>query len=335
MDLNNFSPRENFLFLLSGYAFSQAIFLANEFRLADLLGDEKKSITQLSSEADVNESILSRLMQVLASVNIFEETNEGYYQNNESSQFLRSNHADSLNALVTHFSQDYIQSPIRHLSHTLKTGEPAFVKAFNSSIIDYFSSNSNASRLFNDAMAQVSSENMKSIIDAYQFKNGQTIVDLGGGYGGLLAGIIASIKVKKAICLDLPHVIQNVPKEWQSMPNFTFESGSFYDELPEGDIFILKHIIHGLSDDKCQKLLKNCAKYMKKTNKLLIIDAVPDKQKKYNYAFALDMNMMAVLEGAKERTEEELNQLLQPAGFKINAIYDSGKTDKIIEVIKK
>ena len=72
--------------------------------------------------------------------------------------------------------------------------------------------------------------------------NRDTIVDVGGGRGSLLAAILAAAPAAKGALLDLPAVIDQSEKLWAAkyrelLPRVSFHRGSFFNaaEVPLSD----------------------------------------------------------------------------------------------------
>ncbi|KAM0007780.1 putative caffeate O-methyltransferase [Helianthus debilis subsp. tardiflorus] len=93
-----------------------------------------------------------------------------------------------------------------------------------------------------------------------------------------------------------------------------------FKEVPEGDAIFMKWILHDWSDDHCIKLLKNCYKALPKNGKVIIIEAIlpflPDTSASVKVNTNMDVFMMTVNTGGKERTEDEFLALAKSAGFK-------------------
>jgi ubiquinone/menaquinone biosynthesis C-methylase UbiE len=82
---------------------------------------------------------------------------------------------------------------------------------------------------------------------------------------------------------------------------------------------MLKHVLHGYTDEKAVEVLRNCRRVVPPTGSLLVIEFVlPDVVSKpapeLVTRFMSDLNMMAVT-GGRERSEREWRGLLEEAGF--------------------
>ena len=82
---------------------------------------------------------------------------------------------------------------------------------------------------------------------------------------------------------------------------------------------MLKHVLHGYTDDRAVAILRNCRAIVPATGSVLIIefvlpDIVREPAPELVTRFLSDLNMLAVTSG-RERSEHEWRQLLEEAGF--------------------
>ena len=55
----------------------------------------------------------------------------------------------------------------------------------------------------------------------------------------------------------------------------TIETGSFFERVPAGgDAYLLSHIIHDWSEEKCLTILRNCRRAMRPDGRILIVETV-------------------------------------------------------------
>ena len=88
---------------------------------------------------------------------------------------------------------------------------------------------------------------------------------------------------------------------------------------PGADVYMLKHVLHGYTDDKAVAILRYCRAVIPSTGSLLVIefvlpDVVAAPSPELVLRFMSDLNMMVVT-GGRERSEREWLQLLEEAGF--------------------
>ncbi|XVE68112.1 hypothetical protein DITRI_Ditri09bG0043300 [Diplodiscus trichospermus] len=157
----------------------------------------------------------------------------------------------------------------------------------------------------------------KAVILGYKdgFNNIASLVDVGGGTGGMAAQIVKFYLHIKAINYDLPHVITTAPPR----DGVTHLGGDTFESIPNADAVFLKWILHDWSDKDCIKILQSCRKAIpEKSGKIIIVDVVlkPDGNGQFDGScLASDLIIRLTFSGGKERTELEWKKLLEEGGF--------------------
>ncbi|XP_047163539.1 isoflavone 4'-O-methyltransferase-like isoform X1 [Vigna umbellata] len=207
--------------------------------------------------------------------------------------------------------------------------------AFGMSFWEYLSQNQEFNGLFNEAMVSDSGmvnlvmKNCKSV-----FEGLNSLVDVGGGKGGVGRIVCESLPNLQWTVLDLPHVVENLPDS----TNLKFVGGDMFQSIPPADAVLLKLVLHAYSDEECIKVLKKCKEAVSKkgkTGKVIIIDIVVG-QKNENHELTeaklfFDMITMVVVTG-REREEKEWEKLFLEAGFSHYKITNIFGMRSLIEV---
>ena len=168
----------------------------------------------------------------------------------------------------------------------------------------------------------------------YDFADFTTIVDVGGATGNLLTTILASYPGSRGILYDLPHVVRDAPGLIQARglaDRVTIEAGNFFERVPAGgDAYLLSHIIHDWTEDRCLSILGNCRRAMNPGGRLLIVEMVLPAGDTPHPGKMLDM-MMLVGPGGRERGEEEYSTLLSKAGLRLRRVVPTESPVSIVE----
>ncbi len=221
--------------------------------------------------------------------------------------------------------------------HSVKTGEIAHEKVQGMSSFEYFEKNEKAGKVFNRAMTNLSQLVVPAIVGAYDFSGANKIVDIAGGHGFLLSGILKANPNARGVLFDLPYVIENAGEliEKEGISNrVELTSGDFFESVTAGgDIYIMKHIIHDWDDTSSIKILQSIHSAMNENGKILILEMVVPEGNEPSPSKMMDINML-VMEGGKERTEKEYRDLLAAAGFRLICIVPTHSPLSIVEAVK-
>ena len=100
-------------------------------------------------------------------------------------------------------------------------------------------------------------------------------------------------------------------------------------------MILLQWVLHVWSDEHCIKILKNCRKAIsEKIGKVIIVDIILEKDNNDLFDethIVIDLLMMALTSGGKERTELEWKKLLEEGGFPRYKIIKIPTVSSIIE----
>jgi hypothetical protein len=327
---NNANNKTKMVELASGYILSRAIYVAAQLKVADFLVNRSSNISDLALKTDTNQDALQRLMRFLASYDIFHEDLDHNFSLTPLSEQFISTDENSLWAWITYHHEPNRWIAYGDMEQSIKTGSPAFNTIFGKGYFDFIAESPILSKGFDEGMKNISADENADITRSYDFSPYATIVDIGGGTGGLLAEIITNNPCTQALLFDLPHVQSSAQKDISFIP-----SQGFFDPIPKNaDLYILKRILHDWNDQECVTILQHCYNAMPDNARLLIIEAIVAPENTRDFAKDVDIEMM-VLFGGKERTKKEWSILLEKAQFNITNVFSTSSLLSIIEVQKK
>jgi SAM-dependent methyltransferase len=140
------------------------------------------------------------------------------------------------------------------------------------------------------------------------------------------------------VLFDLPHVVEGAPEvlaRWGVQDRVKLAGGSFFESLPEGvDACILSTVIHDWDDERSIKILQNCHRATKPGGKLLLAEMViPDSPEPTPGKF-LDLNMLVMTPGGRERTAGEYAALYEKCGFRLTRIVPTPSPVSVVEGVR-
>lgn len=331
-------PQAQLMQMGMGFIISQAISVAAKLYIADHLKDGAKNAEQLARLTDTDQTALYRLMRALGSVGVFAEDAESNFSLTPLSEFLRSDHPESLRG-ITHMMCDREHWQAHgNLMHSVKTGGIAFEGAFGQPFFPYIQDKPEVAQIFDDAMTSFSRTVGAAVAAVYDFSEEKVIADIGGGHGRLLSSVLKTNENARGILFDQPQVVAGAEKvlEEAGVSNHVeIVGGDFFAEIPiSADVYLMKHIIHDWNDDESLTILSNIAKSAPAGAKVLLIESVVEAEKGVpSMSKVMDLNMLAMTSG-KERTAAEYAALFERAGFKLTAVFQTPSPLQIVEAVK-
>jgi len=323
--------------MIVGSWITQAIYVAAQLGIADLLKDGSKSNDELAITTGVDAKSLYRLLRALASVGIFAEGISGYFELTPLAECLQSDRNNSLRAYAIKSGQAWEWQPWGYLLESVKTGKPVFKNIFGMDIFDYLANDASAAKLYNQAISNFSEKQDVAITSGYNFSFIRNLVDVAGGRGTLIASILKANLTMQGILFDLPHVVADTKPLIEALElqdRCQLVGGNFFESVPTGgDAYLLRYIIHDWDDERAITILKNCYEAMQSNGRVLLVEMVIPQGNEPFYGKLLDLQMLLNY-GGRERTEVEYQVLLETAAFLLTKIYPVAPPVSVIEAIR-
>lgn len=237
MTTNRQSAAADLRRMIVGYRLSQALHVAAKLGVADLLADGPRHAEDLAVVTGSHPSSLYRVLRLLASEGVFEELEEGRFTLTPLAEPLRGDAPDSLRARAIFDGEEWNWHPWGNLLHSTKTGGAAFDHTYGVAVFDYLKETPEAATSFDSLMAEQTRPWALSVVDAYDFADIGTVMDVGGGYGGLLAAILTANPHLKGVLVELPHVVAGARpklKEAGLADRCEAVAGDFFQSIPDG-----------------------------------------------------------------------------------------------------
>ncbi len=333
-DMGRVPPEMELSGLIGGMQVTQMIYVAAKLGVADHLEDGPKSSAHLAELVEADPPALYRLLRSLASLGIFAEGEEKVFGLTALAQPLRT--GGPLRAWAIMSGEAWNWGAWGDLLHSVKKGEAAFAHAFGVGLFDYLAMHPEDGEVFNDAMTSGTRETIEAFLAVYDFSNIKNVVDVGGGHGILVAGLLRTHPDLRAVIFDRPQVVAGARSLLEAegvAERAQFIEGDFFEAVPKGgDLYILKNIIHDWDDDRAIAILRNCRKAMASEGRVLLLERVLPAGREPHPGLIADINMM-VMVGGRERTEDQFRELFAQAGLKLTRIIPTESRVSMIEAV--
>jgi hypothetical protein len=317
---------------------SRALAMAAQLGIADHMASGLKTSSELAAATAVDPSALRRLLRALVAHGVFEEEEPDRFRLNPAGELLRRDVPGSQRAGVLFTAGDLRWQLWSDLFESIRTGQAAIERAFGKNVFERHAENAEESALFNQAMASFTAALSAPLIAAYDFSRFHTVADIGGGTGRFVADILSANPDVSGILFDLPNVVSAAPALLQASGvagRCKVVSGSFFESVPRGaDAYIMKVVLHDWDDPRATAILASCRKAMDHAATLLIIERVmPEKAEagRAAEAYLLDLEMLVLTPGGRERSEPEFRAILGAGGFELSRVVATGAPISVIE----
>jgi O-methyltransferase domain len=161
-------------------------------------------------------------------------------------------------------------------------------------------------------------------------------VDVGGAAGALLLALMARNPRLTGIVLDRPQVIRQtelLARQHRLDHRIAAVAGDFFDSVPTGDLYMLKHVLHDWDDASCRTILGNCRRAMRPGGRVVVIEMMLDEiGEETSHAPLTDLAMLVHVSG-RERSVPEYERLLDSADMRLKTITRTPSPYTVIEAV--
>jgi C-methyltransferase len=313
---------------------SQAITVAAQLGVADALANGPLPIDELAARVGADADALRRLLRALIGRGIFRHRRDGRYELNALADTLRSDAPVSVACAARFYGSWEQRERWTLLVDAVRTGSAVVPALRGKESFEYFDEQPELAELFNCTMTSISELTDASVVAGYDFSAYPTIVDVGGGHGPLLAGILAATPGSRGILYDLPRVVASAPsllRKHNVADRVRIAEGSFFDSVPGGgDAYILKNITHDWPDQKAVQILRNVRAAAGSRATVLLVELVIPKHNRDFPGKWADLEMLLNL-AARERTAAEYGDLLSQAGLRMTRVVPTASPLSVVE----
>lgn len=330
------SPQAVLLRMADGHMEAKALQVAAQLGIADLIAENPKTADQLAKIVGVHADPLYRVLRALASVGIFKESSDSHFGNTPLSEAIRADVPGSVRDSVIMRPMDAFLLAWSRLMDVVRTGKPSFKDVNGCEQWEYFRRHPDIGEIFNKGISARTSQVTSALLQSYDFSQFETLIDVGGGLGTVLAAILNEFPHLHGCLYEQSSAIEGARSFLEAqgvISRCKLVAGDFFESVPKDfDVYLMKSILHDWDDEEALAILKNCRASMNKNGRLLIVDAVISRDNAPHPAKWKDLMMMVVY-GSKERTEREFQKLLADAGFKLKQVTALPLPDALIEAV--
>jgi hypothetical protein len=319
-------PQFALLELVTGRWISDAIVVVARLGVAEALETGPLPVREIAREVGANEQALYRVMRALARERVFEERANRVFALTALSRPLLKNAPNSVLNLVKMAGSAWSRPVWARLEEAVRTGEEVFTKVHGKDLWAYLAEHPDDGAEFHGAMAETSRQTGAVLAAAYDFSQFETLVDLGGGAGELLASILEKHPRLRGVLFDLKQPLARAPATFERHGVATrveIVEGNLFESVPTGkDAYIMKSIVHGLTDDAASGLLARCREAGRSGSKIFLVEQVVP-QDDGPYLQWLDLQMLLASQGGRERTRSEFESLVAGAGLRLEQVLET------------
>ena len=319
--------------MITGYWVSQMVGTIAEIGAIDGLVERADTAEGLAARLGVDASALARLLRAAAGVGLVARDAEDRWAPTPLGQTLRANVPGSMRDMAIMQTSTAHWQTWGRFREAVRSGVRQTKAALGTELFDYYDANPREAAAFSGAMSGMSALVAREVAERIDTRSARVVVDVGGATGTLLQAMLGANDELTGILFELPHVAQGAREALAAAGlagRCDVVSGDFFQGVPQGDLYMLKHVLHDWSDEQATTILTNVAKAMRPGARVLLVEMVIPEDDRPSVAPLMDLNMLALLPG-RERTQAEYESLLASAGLRLRRVVETRSPFHVLE----
>jgi hypothetical protein len=332
-------PVDTVMWMVRGAWTTMTIRAACSLGVFDAL-DQPQTATDLAHAVRSDPHATARLLLALSDLGLLARNDDGAYVNTATGATLRLDHPSGIRNLALMQSWLPNVASWTRLDDAVRSGTGVFEAVNGMPSWQHLSQHPEAEAQFNLAMARRAAGQVEAILAGVDLTGVGTVVDVGGGRGAMLAGVLRAHPGLSGVVADRPDVAQEAEEAFAADGLGHRAHGvaaDFFESVPSGaDLYVLSNVLHDWDDDQCVAILTTVRAAMSPGSRLVIVEKLLDAPRSFEETRDLhfiDLHML-VMFGARERTKQEYDALLVASGFPSGSVPDVVTSWNVIETTR-
>lgn len=311
---------------LTDYIVAHSIRCAAELGLADALADGPRPVAELALEVGADPAALLRLFRALACNGVFTETQDGSFALTDLAEPLRQNHPHSVRALLPLSPTELYAWADFH--ETMRSGEPAFPRVHGRPFYEHLAAHPDERARYDAAQSAMCREDLAAALGAYPWHGLARVVDVAGGRGDFLAGLLAANPGLNGTLVDLPEAVAGAEDLFARYGVTERADVQPLDPvtqpLPKGaDAYLLKRALCSRDAKTAVGVLNAVRAAAGPDGRVLVFEPVREPGRVLDESALSDL-VGLVFTGGRVRALGELDVLFAEAGLRTAAVHPAG-----------
>ncbi|PIG95487.1 methyltransferase [Gloeocapsopsis sp. IPPAS B-1203] len=338
---NNMEAKKKVFGMIQAFWESQCLYVATRLDIFNILSEGSQSIETLAEKTATKVDKLYIILRALGHLGVLEEQPGRVFAATEVSELLVTNAGPSIGHFAMHIIEPAQWDAWKVLETCLHTGEVPFERANGKTVYEFTRDEDWSGDVFIKAMSFLTDHAVDALLDVFDFSRFNTVMDVGGGQGGLISKIVKRFGCR-GILFDLPYVTETAPahieKQGAAADAVQIVTGDVFKGLPTGaDAIVMKYFLSSWKDEDALAILRHCKAALPKHGKVVLLQCiVPDLGEPtvcpdgiIPSLFATQI--MVAVPGGAWRTQKEYERLFTASGFQLENVVHTGTNLSALE----
>jgi len=302
------------LSILSDLCTPWCLRVAVTLRIAERITGGTTGVDALAASAGCDVRVLRAVLEHLVTRGVFDSPEPGRFTVNDvAARLMDPQERIGLDL-------DGIGGRMAHAWSTLpsfvRTGRPAYRDVFGRPFWEDLDAHPEVAASFDELIGAVGHGRPDAAFDVTGGWDAvRTVVDVGGGTGGMLAEILRMRPHVRGTLVDLPRAVASSAATFDAAgvsDRVTRVGQSFFEPLPPGaDLYVVRGVLNDWPDGEATAILERCAAAARPDGRVVVLKSVSDDTSPRPLAIEM------VLLGGHHRTVDEFAALAGTAGLEV------------------
>lgn len=320
--------------LSMAFCASKVLLTAVELDLFSRLAQQPMSSETVRAELGLSERGTPDFLETLVRLDMLERRDGVYHNSALSARYLVRGAPEYMGQFLDRTNQVLYPAWDR-FNEALRTGEAQLEqpRSAGNMFVNLYQ-NPDSMRHFLAMMDALTTVISPVLAEAFEWDRYQSVVDIGGARGNLVASLVRAHPHLAARVFDLPPV---EPAFYERMAELglngrvEFTGGDFFtDPLPAADVLILGHVLEDWSEEQRQLLVKNAYQAVRPGGALLVYDPMLDEERSGLVNVLTSLTMLVVTKGGSEYSSAQCQEWMRQAGFSATSAHALGSSDVLV-----
>lgn len=308
-----------------GFKNSAILLNAISVGLFESLAQGPRTAEAIATERELAPRAVTRVLDALVALEMVRKEGQRYAIDDEVRDLLAADSPNTLKSILGHTL--HMMRGWSHLDDVMRTDEP----------VDQGPRTEQQERNFILGMENISRRSSRDVLERVDMGRFRKLLDLGGGPATAAITFAQAHQEMECVVYDRPGPLKIANEQIEKAnltARVTTHPGDFHtDELPtDFDGVYLSNVMHMLDEKENLTLLCKARQALAPGGKILVKDFfVEECRTTPRDATTFSVNMLVHTRGGKTYTLGETKDLLEKAGFEIEAVVDVARVSKVLE----
>jgi hypothetical protein len=310
---------------MTGFMRTQILAVAASLRLAEHFEDGGRTAEDFAAFSGIEPSMAFRFLRACTKIGLTTCDDGRTFKSTSRLQGLHGETPGSMRNKAMVFGTRAQYLFWSEFLTAVRSNQAQAARALGDPIFDYYAKHPDEAAIFRATMQDVSKGVASETAGLLDTSTYSVAVDVGGADGALVHSLMQHNPRLHGIVLDRPEVAAAAAAaaEARGLAERTEAiGGDFFKSVPEGDLYLLRFILHDWDDVDAIRILESCRRAMKPGACLVVIEAFfaepgePIPPNMIDTQVPLfDLHLMLAVNG-KERTVAEYGVLFHEVGLR-------------------